>query len=165
MTSKIKLYSAWYCPFAQRAWMALLKNTIIFDYIETDPYDKNPQWLSISKGSGQVPVLTDGDLTLTDSTQILTYLDSKQLDKAGLANAEYWIGLVDTQVIPYFYRFLKAQTASEQQNASKKMLDGLALFSAGISEAGPFFSGQVIGPIDLAFIPFAYRIKLLLEFG
>jgi glutathione S-transferase len=164
MTSKIKLYSAWYCPFAQRAWMALLKNTIIFDYIETDPYDKNPQWMSISKGSGQVPVLIDGDLTLTDSNQILTYLDSKQLDKAELANAEYWIDLVDTQVIPYFYRFLKAQTVSEQQNACKKMLDGLALFSAGISEAGPYFSGQVLGPIDLAFIPFAYRIKLLLEF-
>ena len=164
MVTKMKLYSAWYCPFAQRAWMALLKNNISFDYIETDPYDKNPQWMAISKGAGQVPVLVDGDLTLTDSCQILTYLDNKQLDKPGLANAEYWMDLANTQIIPYFYRFLTEQSASAQQDAREHMLKGLALFSDGVSEAGPYFTGAEIGPIDLAFIPFAYRITLLHNF-
>ena len=144
--------------------MALLKNNISFDYIETDPYDKNPEWMEISKGFGQVPVLIDGDLTLTDSSQILTYLDSKQLDQAELENAEYWMDLTNTQITPYLYRFLKAQTAREQQDAREKMIEGLTLFSSGISEVGPYFSGAEIGPIDLAFIPFAYRVKLLLEF-
>jgi glutathione S-transferase len=144
--------------------MALLKNNINFDYVEIDPYDKNPQWMAISKGAGQVPVLIDGAVTLTDSCQILTYLDSKQLDKPELANAEYWMDLGNSQIIPYFYRFLTAQTASAQQEAREQMLKGLTLFSDGISEAGPYFSGAEIGSIDLALIPFAYRIKLLLSY-
>jgi glutathione S-transferase len=36
----MKLYTAWYCPFAQRAWMTLVHKNINFDYIEVDPYDK-----------------------------------------------------------------------------------------------------------------------------
>jgi glutathione S-transferase len=163
MTTKTQLYSAWYCPFAQRAWMALLKNNISFDYIETDPYDKNAQWMEISKGAGQVPVLVDGDLTLTDSSKILTDIDKNQFAPSYLVNAQFWMDLVNTQVIPYFYRYLKAQTTDEQQYARDKMLEGLAIFSDGISDIGPYFSGAVIGPVDLAFIPFAYRIDLLLK--
>jgi glutathione S-transferase len=164
MMSKMTLYSAWYCPFAQRAWMALLKNNINFAYEETDPYDKNPQWMEVSKGAGQVPVLIDGDFTLTDSTKILTYIDGKTLDESERAKVEYWMDFVNTQVIPFMYRFLKAQTANEQQVSRESMLKGLSIFSNAISDKGPYFSGSVISPVDLSFIPFAYRIKLLLEF-
>lgn len=164
MATIMKLYSAWYCPFAQRAWMALLNNNISFDYIETDPYDKTPQWMEISNGAGQVPVLIDDDVTLTDSCQILTYLDNKQLEKPLLANGKEWMEFVNTQIIPYFYRFITAQTEGAQRDACEKMLEGLRKFSAGASDTGPFFSGTEIGPIDLTFIPFAYRIDLLLKY-
>jgi glutathione S-transferase len=36
----MKLYSAWYCPFAQRTWTALLYKGVQFEYVEIDPYDK-----------------------------------------------------------------------------------------------------------------------------
>jgi glutathione S-transferase len=83
-----------------------------------------------------VPVLIDGDVTLRDFCQILTYLDNKQLDKPELTNAEYWMDLANTQIIPYFYRFLTEQSVSAQQKAQEQMLTGLALFSDGISEVG-----------------------------
>ena len=35
----MKLYSAWYCPFAQRAWMTLVHKEIDFNLIEVDPYE------------------------------------------------------------------------------------------------------------------------------
>ena len=38
----LKLYAAWYCPFAQRAWMGLLHKSLAFEYIEVDPYRKQP---------------------------------------------------------------------------------------------------------------------------
>ncbi|MFA9420073.1 MAG: glutathione S-transferase N-terminal domain-containing protein [Gammaproteobacteria bacterium] len=41
----MKFYNAWYCPFAQRAWMALVYKDIDFDYIEIDPYDFTDSWL------------------------------------------------------------------------------------------------------------------------
>jgi hypothetical protein len=51
------LYSAWYCPFAQRAWIGLAHKKVSFDYVETDPYEKTVDWMRVSRGTGQVPVL------------------------------------------------------------------------------------------------------------
>jgi len=57
MSKKLILYSAWYCPFAQRTWATLEHLGIPYDYRETDPYNKSPEWMDISRQTGQVPVL------------------------------------------------------------------------------------------------------------
>ncbi|MBV2127308.1 MAG: glutathione S-transferase N-terminal domain-containing protein [Candidatus Thiodiazotropha endolucinida] len=51
----LKFYSAWYCPFAQTAWMALLYKQLDFEYIEVDPYQKSQWWLEISRNSAISP--------------------------------------------------------------------------------------------------------------
>ena len=53
----MKFYNAWYCPFAQRAWMALVHKNIDFEYIEVDPYDSTEWWIKVSRGAELVPVL------------------------------------------------------------------------------------------------------------
>ena len=50
-------YSAWYCPFAQRAWMALLHKGLDFEYIEVDPYRESTWWRRISRNRTKVPVI------------------------------------------------------------------------------------------------------------
>lgn len=50
----MKFHSAWYCPFAQRAWMTLLLKEIDFAYIEVDPYRKSAWWLTISRDKALV---------------------------------------------------------------------------------------------------------------
>jgi glutaredoxin len=37
--------------------MSLEEAGLPYDYIEIDPHNKTPEWLSISRGTGQVPVL------------------------------------------------------------------------------------------------------------
>ena len=37
VTQPLQFSYAWYCPFAQRAWMALLHKGLDFDYLEVDP--------------------------------------------------------------------------------------------------------------------------------
>ncbi|MCW4223987.1 MAG: glutathione S-transferase domain-containing protein [Candidatus Thiodiazotropha endolucinida] len=70
----LKFYSAWYCPFAQRAWMTLLHKQLDFEYIEVDPYRKCQWWLEISRNSAKVPVIVQlnlndaGESTIIDST-------------------------------------------------------------------------------------------------
>lgn len=75
----MKLYSAWYCPFAQRAWMTLLCKGIAFEYVAVDPYQTSDWWLDISRGRGKVPVIVTpdkggrGSLTVIDSTRVFVY--------------------------------------------------------------------------------------------
>ena len=58
--SKLKLYCAWFCPFAQRAWIALLEKGVPFEYIEYNPYaEKTPEFLKLNP-RGLVPVLEVG---------------------------------------------------------------------------------------------------------
>ncbi len=75
----MKLYTAWYCPFAQRAWMTLVHKNINFDYIEVDPYDKTESWLALSRGAAMAPVViqTNEDGTETSivaSNRVIEYL-------------------------------------------------------------------------------------------
>ena len=69
VTQPLQIYSAWYCPFAQRAWMALLHKGLDFEYIEVDPYRESIWWLRISRNRAKVPVI--------DSTRILEYLEDR----------------------------------------------------------------------------------------
>ena len=42
VAAKPQLYCAWFCPFAQRAWIALNEKQVDYEYVETDPYNKTP---------------------------------------------------------------------------------------------------------------------------
>ena len=43
------------------------------------------------------------------------------------------------------------------------MIDELHQFAQAIDHRGPFFNGGQISAVDIALIPFAYRINLLLQ--
>ena len=34
----VQFYCSWFCPYAQRAWIALEEKGIAYDYVEIDPY-------------------------------------------------------------------------------------------------------------------------------
>jgi hypothetical protein len=46
----LKLYSFDKCPFAQRAWIGLLRGNVPFEYIEMNPYKnrENKVWKEIA---------------------------------------------------------------------------------------------------------------------
>jgi hypothetical protein len=54
MPANINFYSAWYCPFAQRTWVALELLELPYDYEETNPYDKSDRWLD-HQGKSIIP--------------------------------------------------------------------------------------------------------------
>ena len=177
MMTRLKLYSAWYCPFAQRAWMALLHKGVAFDYVETDPYLKSPEWMANSRGTGQVPVLVENaglesEIIIPGSTRVLEYIDARFSSDGPLlfptnpdaeADAKFWIDYQGSNIIPYFYRFLKAEPTSEVADLAKHQLEqGLETFSNAMSAKGPYFLGNEVSAIDIAFAPFALRVELLL---
>ena len=67
-------------------------------------------------------------------------------------------------ITAYFYRYLKAsKTGPAQDDALAKMMAGLVSFAEAMHSHWPFFSGHEVGIVDVSMIPFAYRIKVLLE--
>ena len=135
-TAALKFYSAWYCPFAQRAWMALLHKRLAFEYIEVDPYRESQWWLNISRNRAKVPVIVassekeSGLTTVIDSTRIVEYLEDLAPDAKPLfpgnandkAELRFWIDHINERVVPYHYRYLKADQPGEYQDASRAAL-------------------------------------------
>lgn len=171
--SNIKFYSAWYCPFAQRAWMGLVHKNIDHDYIEIDPYEKTPEWMEISRGTGQVPVIIDENqnITVPDSIRVLEYLDVQFPNETSIypatngaeANAKFWIDFQGSKIIPYLYRLLKAEAGSEAaENARFSLEQGLKTFTSNMDKDDPYFFGKDPGAVDIALAPFAQRIEILL---
>ncbi|MEW6996130.1 glutathione S-transferase family protein [Colwelliaceae bacterium BS250] len=173
----MKLYSAWYCPFAQRTWITLEHKRIKFEYTEIDPYDKTPFWMNVSRNYGQVPVIEvlDGNeqaRRVVDSFRTMEFIDELYSDNKTRiypieakkkAETKYWMDFVSTDIVPYFYRYLKAHKAGEYRNQSQaRMINGVNTFTKAMSAEGPFFMGEQFGAIDIALIPFAYRMNLLL---
>jgi len=81
--SKVKLYSCLICPFAQRSWLYAIHYKIDFEYIEFDLYDENfkkitekPEWYLKLNPKGEVPVLTDGDDSIYESSIINEYIET-----------------------------------------------------------------------------------------
>jgi glutathione S-transferase len=173
----MKLYNAWYCPFAQRAWMALVYKGIDFEYVEVDPYDSTKWWIETSRGAELVPVLVQansngvGETTIVESNRILEYLedylpDTKPIfagDPLQRAEQKYWMDHIGNKITPYLYRFLKASEAGKQRDESREsLLEGLTTLMQAMDPAGPYFSGNSVSAVDIALIPFAYRIDVLL---
>ena len=177
VTRPLQFYSAWDCPFAQRAWMALLHKGLDFKYIEVDPYRESRWWLGISRNRAKVPVIVSsaGDTTepttVIDSTRILEYHEDLAPDGnplyPGDANARaelrFWADHINERIVPYIYRFLEAREPGEYPDDSREaLLKGLEEVVGAMSAGGPYFSGTALTAVDILLVPFAYRIDALL---
>ena len=97
LSSELVLYSSWFCPYAQRVWIALEEKGVAFQYVEIDPYEapsavdstrkytKNPlsldekrrrypDWVAASP-QGLVPALRHKCTTVCDSMVCLEYIE------------------------------------------------------------------------------------------
>jgi glutathione S-transferase len=157
--------------------MALVYKGIDFEYVEVDPYDSTQWWIEVSRGAELVPVLVQansngvGETTIVESNRILEYLEDYLPDTNPIfaddplqrAEQKYWMDHIGSKITPYLYRFLKASEAGKQRDESRKsLLEGLSTLTQEMDSAGPYFSGNSVSAVDIALIPFAYRIDVLL---
>lgn len=166
-----KLYNAWFCPFAQRAWIALLAKKVKFEYIEQNPYNKTPEWMSISP-TGLVPVIIHEGNTVYESSVCIEYVDEAfntdvyimPKDPFNRAYARIWGDFLSKKVVPQFYAMLLKQTEEEQEEAKQKYLEGLQKFTNAMSKNHSFFQQGSLSYVDIMFAPFAQRTCVLKHF-
>jgi len=165
------LYSAWFCPFAQRSWIALVHKSIDFQYQEQDPYDKTPEWLTINP-RGLVPALAVGSDVVIESGIINEYVDeawpntkqsllppmTKPLERA---KARVWVDFINKRLIRPFYQILQSQDEVDQVAAADELRCALKIFAENMDADGPFFLGQELGLVDIHYVPWSLRFYIL----
>ena len=167
-TSKpeVQLYSNWFCPFAQRIWIALLEKGVTFDRKEVNPYDKSPEFLAINP-RGLIPVVIHKGKFIYESSVCIEYIDetfsgTKSLlpkDPYERAYARMWNDFITKKIISAVYRLLSLPQKFGETKA--EILKNLADLSAAMSDEGPYFMGKDFGMLDIMLVPFTLRFYIL----
>ena len=164
-----KFYNAWFCPFAQRAWISFLEKGVQFEYIEQDPYNKTPEWLALNP-QGLVPTIVHNGKSVYESSVCIQYIDEawdtgKHLlptDPYGRAKVRIWSDHISKKLVPAYYRLLLKQEESEQTQAKEDILKGVRSLMAEMDPEGPFFSGSSLGMVDIMLAPFGFRFEVVM---
>lgn len=165
------LYNAWFCPFAQRAWLSLLEKGVEFTYVEQDPYNKTPEWLTVNP-RGLVPAIVHNSKVVVESTVCIEYVDEAwETDKHLLPSDPYeraqvriTSDYITKKFVPHYYQMLMKKGEDERAEAGKNLLDAVSsLFDRDPSSEGPFFGGKSLNMVDIMLAPHAYRVQLILK--
>ncbi|KIW79308.1 hypothetical protein Z517_05920 [Fonsecaea pedrosoi CBS 271.37] len=162
----ITLYSGWFCPFVQRAWITLEEKQIPYKYVEINPYRKEPRCVSHHCMSlervvpiedsflklnprGLVPTLgcpqEDGSTKpLIESNIICEYLEDMYPNQTPLwprdpykkAVMKVWVDHITTRILPAYHRVLQ-HTEKSPYPLEKARTELLNALKTWISNADP----------------------------
>lgn len=152
------------CPFTQRANLALKVKGVRVTYILIDLGNK-PKWYFAVNPAGTAPSLQFGDRVITDSYDIVQYLDSTyptpSLKPPGDKEAEEVTG----NVFNVFSAWAKNKDKSKEVefeatfNAELKKIDDFLSQSKG-----PLLCGESWSVADCALVPRLYHIRTVAHY-
>lgn len=179
------LYSGWFCPFVQRSWITLEEKEVPYQYVEINPYNKEPEFLELNP-RGLVPTLgvpvaggkkgEDGveRKPLIESNIISEYIDSLPSGKPRLfsddpyvrARQKIWIDFVSTRFIPAFHRLLQhtPDKAYSLEDAKLELRGHIKTWITEASDEGAFWGGKELSMVDVAFAPWVVRLWIFDHF-
>ncbi|KAI3553736.1 arabinofuranosidase [Colletotrichum abscissum] len=175
----LKLYGGWFCPFVQRSWIVLHEKQIPHQYIEINPYKKDPEFLKMNP-RGLVPTLAvpvdvkgNEQRPLYDSTVVSEYLEEAYagnnygphlLPEAAYdrARCRLWIDHINSRVVPAFYKFIQHTPEKEYsiEKARDEFLAHIKTLTAQMDSEGPWFLGKTFSLVDVMIAPWAMRLFL-----
>lgn len=162
----LKLYSGWFCPFVQRAWIVLEEKKIPYQYIEVNPYHKPESLLSLNP-RGLVPTLQYDNKPLYESVVLCEFLEEAfpehtphllPSDPYARARTRIWTDYVGSRIIPAFHRFLQHQGQDGLMEKQTEFLNHLKEFTQEMDGEGPYFLGKEFSLIDVVIAPWANRL-------
>lgn len=126
---------SWFCPFAQRTWIAIQAKKVkhrLYEISFDDLYNK-PAWFLELNPDGLIPVIAWQDESakhmITESLICNEYLEDAYPDEPRLlptnpverARARYIIDRFATKFVPEFYRILVRQGKEQQENSAQAL--------------------------------------------
>ncbi|KJA28856.1 hypothetical protein HYPSUDRAFT_61695 [Hypholoma sublateritium FD-334 SS-4] len=162
-------YAGWFCPYVQRAWIALEEKGIPYQYKEVNPYKKEAHFLAINP-KGLVPALEYGGHALYESLIICEFFEDAfpahtphllPTDPVQRARARMAIDQISKTLVPTFQRLLPAADPEAQRTAREAAYSALRAFAAGIK--GPWYLGEEFSLVDVAIAPWIVRDYIITE--
>lgn len=166
------------CPYAQRSWIALGELQVYFTYKDIElGKDNKTDWFHQLNPNGTVPVIQHGETVVYESLVINEYLqevfgsDRVKLlpTEPGLrAYARILISRCDAKFVKVCYSYLSHKPDGSDDNAKDDQLRGqleaeLRFLDTAIGKfGGPYFLGESMSLVDIAYIPFFERMQVAL---
>ncbi len=161
----MKIISFKICPFVQRV-TALLESKEIPYEVEYISLSNKPQWFLDISPNGQVPVLiTDSGTALFESDAIVEYLDEvsepiehhvkpeqRAIDRA-------WSYMATKNYLVQCSAMRSADNQTLNERASK--LGKIFQKAENALKTGPFFKGETLSNIDIAWLPLLHRANII----
>ncbi|TYH35422.1 hypothetical protein E1A91_D13G183800v1 [Gossypium mustelinum] len=160
MAEEVVLLDFWPSPFGMRSRIALAEKGIKYEYKEEDLRNKSALLLQMNPVHKKIPVLIHNGKPVCESLIQVQYIDEVWHDKAPLlpsdpyqkATARFWADYVDKKIYDLGSRVWKTK-GEEQATAKKEFIETLKLMEKELGDK-PYFGGESLGYVDVAFIPF-----------
>jgi len=157
--------SGWFCPFVQRAWIALELKGIPYQYKEENPYHKDKEFLAINP-KGLVPAVKYQSKALYESIVLLEFFEDAfpktepllPSDPYERAQVRLMVDHISKNVVSNFFKLIQSQEKEGQDSAREDLYKALRHFSETLK--GPYWAGDKITHADIALIPFVARLYI-----
>ena len=168
MTPSIQLHRSAISGHCHRVELFLSLLGLPFETVEVDLLQKQhkaPAFLAMNP-LGQVPVLRDGDLTLSDSNAILVYLEAQYApgqwlprDPVGAARVQRWLSLAAGPLAfgPSAARVVQLFKLPTDPTEAIVRAQGLLQFMEGELGRTPFLAGERATLADVAHYAYVAR--------
>jgi glutathione S-transferase len=169
MPAKFELYSAPLCPFAHRTRLTLAEKRLAASVIDIDLRNRPAPFAALTP-TGEVPVLSVNGQHLWNSAAIDEYLEEVAPGPALLpptpvlrAQARAWVAFADQRLYAHTKQMLMSRDAGTGAIAMAAVRDDLRIMTRhAAANAGPYWMGEDLTLVDLAFVPW-FEQSVVLE--
>nr|CAD7438522.1 unnamed protein product [Timema bartmani] len=162
---KVRLYGFGYSPYVQRVHMVLIAKNIPHDVKSIDLKNK-PDWFLKLNPAGKVPVLDTGDKILTESLDIIVFLD-QNYPGTSLRSTDPEKSAKDKEIVKKFEEYAKEFRQSftdKDYKPSEGTRAFFSLFQSELEKRGTtFLGGDSPGLVDYIIWPWFERMKAVRE--
>ena len=181
------LYGSWFCPFAQRAWIAAEESKANYQWVEINPYYVNPNQpggytkkaMSIQEKQaaypgfveasprGLVPAIQHKDIHLWESLPVSEYIDRvfgddnlmQRHDPYLTAKQQIWCNHCTDRVQKKYYQALTCQEKDKQNELVQEFYKECRSLANAMSNknGGNYFDGDQFSMVDVCLAPFWQR--------
>ena len=158
----MKVLGLWPSPFVMRPRIALNIKSVEYEMIEENLNPKSELLLKSNPVYKKIPVIIHNDKPVCESLIIVEYIDEAfpsgpsilPTDPHDRAIQRFWASYIDDKWFPRFHDVVQTQSEETRAAAIEEVKEGLVLLEDAFekcSKGKPFFNGDTIGYLDIAF--------------